>query len=76
MKSTVSNQHTYPYVRFGNRVGQYQGDFVPNGKHKHTLLIGKNMAKLKPATITSLMKDATLQKLLKDLGYDWFGHRE
>ena len=46
---------------------------MPNGKHKHALLMGANMAKLKPATIQALMRSDTLQTLLRDLGYDWFG---
>ena len=54
-------------------VEQYEKEFVPNGKHKHALLMGANMAKLKPATIQALMRSDTLQTLLRDLGYDWFG---
>ena len=54
-------------------VNQYQGDFVPNGKHKHALLTGANIAKLKESTIRNLMHNSRLQALLNDLGYDWFG---
>lgn len=53
---------------------QYKDDFVPNGKHKHTLLAGANMAKLKPKTIRMLQQHTQLQALLTDLGYGWFGH--
>ena len=52
---------------------QYKNDFVPNGKHKHTLLIGANLAKLKPNTIRQLQQDAALDSLLQGLGYDWLG---
>ena len=54
-------------------VKEYQGDFVPNGKHKHALLTGANIAKLKESTIRKLMQNSRLQALLNDLGYDWFG---
>ena len=53
---------------------QYKDDFVPNGKHKHVLLTGANIAKLKPATIRKLRQHPPLQELLRDLGYGWLGH--
>lgn len=55
-------------------VKQYQNDFVPNGKHKHALVMGANMAKLKLSTIRELRRIPVLQELLQDLGYDWFGY--
>ena len=53
---------------------QYKDDFVPNGKHKHALRTGANIAKLKRATIRRLRKEEALTALLSDLGYGWFGH--
>ena len=55
-------------------VAQYRNDFVPDGKHKHALHTGANIAKLKKDTIQQLMQDAQLKLLLKELGYDWLGH--
>lgn len=53
--------------------GRYKNDFVPDGKHKHALHPGANIAQLKPETIRRLAQDARLSSLLADLGYDWFG---
>jgi hypothetical protein len=53
---------------------QYQHDFVPNGKHKHALVMGANMAKLQSSTIQTLRSHVRLQTLVRDLGYNWFGH--
>lgn len=55
-------------------VAQYKNDFVPDGKHKHTLVAGSNMAKLEAETLAQLMRDEQLKALLRQLDYDWLGH--
>ena len=54
-------------------VKQYQNDFVPDGKHKKSLVAGSNMRKLQRSTIRELVRNERLGSLLRDLGYDWFG---
>ena len=53
---------------------QYKDDFVPNGKHKHALVMGANIAKLKSSSIRILRQNSVLNGLLQGLGYDWMGH--
>ena len=55
-------------------VAQYRDEFIPDGKHKHALLTGSNIAKLKGKTIGHLVRIDELKQLLDRLGYDWFGH--
>lgn len=55
-------------------LARYQNDFVPDGKHKHTLTKGANIAKLKRSTVRHLMRQRRLRSLLSDLSYDWLGH--
>ena len=57
-------------------VAQYRNDFVPDGKHKHTLVAGSNMAKLKAHTLAQLMRNEQLKQLLRRLGYSWLGHEK
>ena len=54
-------------------VAQFRNDFVPDGKHKHALVAGSNIRKLRPTTVQQLTRDTRLSGLLSDLGYDWFG---
>ncbi|KAL1508616.1 hypothetical protein AB1Y20_004713 [Prymnesium parvum] len=53
---------------------RYQNDFVPDGKHKHTLKMGGNIAKLKHSTVRHLMKNQRIRSTLRLLKYDWLGH--
>ena len=55
-------------------VDRYKNDFVPDGKHKQTLRKGANIAKLRRSTIDRLVRDVELSSVLRQLGYDWFGH--
>ena len=57
-------------------VAQYKSDFVPDGKHKNSLVAGSNMKKLRPSTICELTRDAALNALLRGMGYGWFGWDE
>jgi len=54
-------------------VAQYQNDFVPDGKHKKSLVAGSNMAKLRPTTLRVLTQDQRIGSLLREMGYGWFG---
>lgn len=53
---------------------RYKNDFVPDGKHKHTLKMGANIAKLKQSTIRHLMKNHRVKLTLGKLEYDWLGN--
>ena len=53
---------------------RYKNDFVPDGKHKHTLKMGGNIAKLKPSTIRHLVRNHRIKATLSKLSYDWLGH--
>ena len=53
---------------------RYVNDFVPDGKHKHTLTKGANMAKLRASTLRHLMRNGRIKRTLHALSYDWLGH--
>ena len=53
---------------------RYNSSFVPDGKHKHAVHKGANIAKLKPETVRKLVAHPGLKTLLQDLNYDWLGH--
>jgi len=53
---------------------RYNSSFVPDGKHKHAVHKGANIAKLKPETVRKLVAHKGLAELLRDLNYDWLGH--
>jgi hypothetical protein len=48
---------------------QYQGEFVPDGKHKHSLRAGSNLARLKPSTRVALGKMPRLRAVMQTLNY-------
>ena len=46
------------------------GDFVPDGKHRHSLTVGSNLARLQPVTVAALQRGAPrLGALMRSLGY-------
>ena len=53
---------------------RYKNDFVPDGKHKHTLKMGGNIAKLKRSTVRHLVRNRRVRATLDKLAYDWLGH--
>ena len=53
---------------------RYKNDFVPDGKHKHTLKLGGNIAKLKRSTVRHLLRNRRVRATLEKLSYDWLGH--
>ena len=53
---------------------RYVNDFVPDGKHKHTLTKGANMAKLHASTLRHLLRNQRIKRTLAGLSYDWLGH--
>ena len=54
-------------------VERHQASFVTDGKHKHGMFTGANIAKLKQSTVRTLVRHEGLNELLRDLTYDWFG---
>jgi hypothetical protein len=54
-------------------VERHQASFVTDGKHKHGMFTGANIAKLKQSTVRTLVQHEGLNELLRDLTYDWFG---
>ena len=54
-------------------VQRHQSSFKTDGKHKHGMFTGANIAKLKQSTVQALVQHAELQEVLLDLTYDWFG---
>ena len=51
----------------------HQASFKTDGKHKHGMFTGANIAKLKQSTVQTLVQHAELQEVLRGLAYDWFG---
>ena len=50
----------------------FKGEFVaPDGKHKHSLFAGVNLAKLQPATLVRLQAIPRVASVLTSLGYGW-----
>ena len=54
-------------------VQRHQSSFKTDGKHKHGMFTGANIAKLKQSTVQALVQHAELREVLRDLTYDWFG---
>ena len=54
-------------------VQRHQSSFKTDGKHKHGMFTGANIAKLRLSTVQILVRHAELQEVLRDLTYDWFG---
>jgi hypothetical protein len=54
-------------------VQRHQASFKTDGKHKHGMFTGANIAKLKQSTVHALVQHAELQEVLRGLTYDWFG---
>ena len=54
-------------------VERHQASFVTDGKHKHGMFTGANIAKLKQSTVRTPVQHEGLNELLRDLTYDWFG---
>lgn len=52
-------------------VALFQHDFVADGKHKHSLVPGSNLARLQPATLLRLQGHARLSSVVERLGYEW-----
>jgi len=50
---------------------QYQGEFVPDGKHKHSLRAGSNLARLKPGTLAALSQMPRLAAVMNTLNYSF-----
>lgn len=56
----------------GSLSADFQGEFVaPDGKHKHALFAGANLAKLQPATLTKLQAIPRVASVMTSLGYGW-----
>ena len=54
-------------------VQRHQSSFVPDGRHKHGMFTGANVAKLRQSTVRTLVQHAGLQAVLRGLAYNWFG---
>ena len=54
-------------------VERHKASFVPDGKHRHGMFTGANIAKLRQSTVRLLLQHEGLQALVRDLTYDWFG---
>ena len=54
-------------------VRRHEASFVPDGKHRHGMFTGANIAKLRQSTVRTLVRHEGLGGLLTDLTYDWFG---
>ena len=54
-------------------VERHQASFTTDGKHKHGMFTGTNIAKLKQSTVRALVQNEGLQIVLRGLAYDWFG---
>lgn len=50
---------------------QYQGDFEPDGKHKHSLRAGSNLARLKKGTLRELSRMPRLDAIMQALNYSF-----
>ena len=50
---------------------QYQGEFVPDGKHKHSLRVGSNLARVKRSTLHELSRNARLAAVMTTLNYSF-----
>lgn len=50
----------------------FRDEFVaPDGKHKHSLFAGANLAKLQPATLARLQAIPRVASIMTSLGYGW-----
>ena len=54
-------------------VQRHGASFVPDGKHRHGMFTGANIAKLRQSTVRTLVQHENLRALLADMTYDWFG---
>ena len=50
---------------------QYTGEFVPDGKHKHSLRAGSNLARLKHSTLVALRRMPRLSAVMQTLDYSF-----
>ena len=54
-------------------VDRHKSSFVPDGKHRHGMFTGANIAKLRQSTVKELVRHKELHAVLDGLSYDWFG---
>ena len=54
-------------------VERHLASFKTDGKHKHGMFTGANIAKLKQSTVRTLVQHDGLRAVLQGLRYDWFG---
>lgn len=55
---------------------RFAGAFVPDGKHKHSLRVGTNLARLAPTTQSALRAQPRVAAVMRCLGYHDYGTRE
>lgn len=48
---------------------RFSDAFVPDGKHKHSLRVGSNLARLPPATLAQLRAHPRVSAVMNCLGY-------
>eukprot|EP00966_Prymnesium_polylepis_P167577 3873900-Prymnesium_polylepis.1 len=52
-------------------LARFGDDFVPDGKHKHSLRAGSNLQRLRPETIERLREMPRVAAIVRRLGYEW-----
>ena len=52
-------------------VARFGDDFVPDGHHKHSLLPGANLRRVRPETLEVLRSVPRIGRLMHRLGYSW-----
>ena len=55
----------------GTLVSLFKADFVVDGRHKHSLVPGSNLAKVQPATLLRLQEHHKLASVVARLGYEF-----